>query len=276
MKDDVLSEILDRLEMRDLWNLDTMRYSVTLDEAALACVGITPLNNEGEEDQVITCGELFNSWLQITIENVNEVSPDQFEEDLLTLKKDMLLVREIYIDMREDLKAKENEVDKILELDQFKTTEKGRPYVTRTSVHAWAAKYLQKNLVGWQIKQTDNQIKSVELVDVQPNRAPPIVSAKNQTLVIGALTQLWLTAIGAPSGITKSDNEKPNASVMAEKVENLLNGMDVKTLRANTIRQVISPCITAFNKNEGIDSKEFIDCIKDGLQRIEDESPIKQ
>jgi hypothetical protein len=272
MNDDI-AEILDRLKIDEFWYSDSMRYSVTLDEAALACVGITPLNSEGEEDQDATYGEVLHTALMVVINsNMDEIPLEILEAGLLNIRNKMIEVREIYIDMRSDLKAE----DKTLELDDFETKEKGSPYVTRTSVHAWTAKHLQKNLVGWQIKQTDNQTKSVQLVDVKPDRDPPIASAKNQTLVIGALTQLWLTAIGAPSGITKNDNEKPNASAMAEKVKNLLNGMDVKTLRANTIRQVISPCITSFNKNEGIDSKEFIDCVKDGLQRIEDESPIKQ
>jgi hypothetical protein len=270
MNNDALIEILDRLEMRDLWNLDTMRYSVTLDEAALACVGITPLNNEGEEDQVITYGELLNSWLQITIDNVNEVPLDEFEDNLVTLKKDILKVREIYIDMREDLKEK----NPTLEIDGFKTTEKSRPYVTRTSVHTWAAKHLQKNLMGWQIKQVDSLTKNLELVDVKPIRELPIASVKNQTLVIGALAQLWLTAVGAPAGIAKGDKQ-PNVSGMGGKIEALLKSFEITTLTSNTIRQVISPCIKALNEANGISSQAFIECVKKGLQQIEEDAPAK-
>ncbi|PKG93059.1 hypothetical protein [Paraglaciecola sp. MB-3u-78] len=269
---DEIAIILTRLEVEEFWYLDSMRYSVTLDEAALACVGITSLNSEGEEDQDTTYGEvLHTSLLRVMNSNIGKIKRKELDSHILSITNKMVEVREIYINMREDLKEK----DKTLELDDFKTQEKGRPYVTRTSVHAWVAKHLQKNLVGWQIKQAENQTGNEKLVDVKPDRDPPIASAKNQTLVIGALAQLWVTAVGAPTAITKGDKQ-PNADGMAKIVEKYLDDMKVKKLTSSSIRQIISPCIKALNESDGVDSQEFIKCVKDGLQRIEDESPIRR
>jgi hypothetical protein len=270
MKDDI-DELLERLKIEEVGELDSMRYSVTLDEAVLACIGIVPLNNEGEEDQVTTFGVVLHTSLMAIINNLENVPSDKREAPLQSAKENMIKAREIYIDMREDL-AKE----KTLELDEFKTAEKGRPYVTRTSVHAWAKENLKANLVGWQIKQNENGTKNEELVDVKSKREKPPLSNKSLKLTIGALTELWLTAVGAPSGIAINDGKKANASAMAKKTEALLDGMQVKKLSHNAIRQVISPCINKFNNSDGIGSSEFLSCVKDGLQQIEDESPIRR
>ena len=98
---DEIAKILARLEVEEFWYSDSMRYSVTLDEAALACLGITPLNSEGEEDQDTTYGEvLHTSLLRVIKSNMGNIKRKALDSLILSITSQMVEVREIYIDMR--------------------------------------------------------------------------------------------------------------------------------------------------------------------------------
>lgn len=270
MQDDV-AEILDRLKIDEFWYLDSMRYSVTLDEAALACVGITPLNREGEEDRTITYGEVMHALLLQNINNCMEQnSLENLEENLDKIQNEMLQVREIYADMRKDLKDGSG----ILDLDEYETKREGRPYVSKISVHTWAEKKRNINLVGWQGKQAENQNKAKTLKEVKSNKQCSFVSPTKKDIVIGALVHLWLNNENAPPNISKG-NHQPNVSSMGRKIEAFLKNKEITTLTSSTIRQLLSGCSNEFNKSDGVDTQEFIKSSEEGLQQLDDESVTK-